>query len=91
MDNANQYLKKTHPLFPLICLGLIDNFSDLLLHQFTFSLLLDNLFPGTCKLNNNPLVLQVCMQTIMNSLEIEKVTASDNNNAILLQKHMEMF
>ena len=61
----------------LICRGLIDSISDLLLHHL---FLIAKRYIYTFKLNNCNPVLQVYIQTVMNSLEIEKEIASNNNN-----------
>ena len=71
----NISLTKSITFSPSICLGLIDNISDLLLHHL---LLIARRYIYTRKLNNSR---PVYMQTIMNSMEIKKQIASDNNNA----------
>ena len=85
----NTTLNKPIAFSPLICLGLIDNISDLWLHHLFF---IAKRYIYTCKLNNrnncNP-VLQVYIQTVMNSMEIEKELASNHNNIPSFKKHME--
>ena len=73
----NTTLNKSIAFSPLICLGLIDNISDLLLHHL---FLIAKRYFYTCKLNNCNRALQVYIQTVMNSMEIEKGIASNNNN-----------
>lgn len=73
----NTTLNKSIAFSPLICLGLIDNISDLLLHHL---FLIAKRYIYTCKLNNCNPALQVYIQTVMNSMEIEKEIASNNNN-----------
>ena len=73
----NTTLNKSIAFSPVICLGLIDNISDLLLHHL---FLITKRYIYTCKLNNCNPVLQVYIQTVMNSMEIEKDIASNNNN-----------
>ena len=74
----NTTLNKPIAFSPLICLGLIDNISDLLLHHL---FLIAKRYIYTCKLNNcNPVPVQVYIKTVMNSMEIEKEIASNNNN-----------
>ena len=78
MDNSKHHtLNKSIAFSPLICLGLIDNISDLLLHHL---FLIAKRYIYTCKLNNCNPALQVYIQTVMNSMEIEKEIASNNNN-----------
>ena len=73
----NTTLNKSIAFSPLICLGLTDNISDLLLHHL---FLIAKRYIYTCKLNNCNPALQVYIQTVMNSMEIEKEIASNNNN-----------
>ena len=73
----NTTLNKSIAFSPLICLGLIDNISDLLLHHL---FLIAKRYIYTCKLNNCNSALQVYIQTVMSSIEIEKEIASNNNN-----------
>ena len=76
-DSSKHHLNKSIAFSPLICLGLIDNISDLLLHHL---FLIAKRYIYTCKLNNCNPALQVYIQTVMNSMEIEKEIASNNNN-----------
>ena len=64
----NTTLNKPIAFSPLICLGLTDNISDLLLHHL---FLIAKRYIYTCKLTNCNPVLQVYIQTVMNSMEIE--------------------
>ena len=73
----NTTLNKSIAFSALICLGLIDNISDLLLHHL---FLIAKRYFYTCKLNICNPALQVYIQTVMNSMEIEKEIASNNNN-----------
>ena len=61
-----------------IYLGLIDNISDLLLHVHHL-FLIDKWYIFTWKLNNSHPVLQVYIQTVLNSMGIDKENVSDSN------------
>ena len=70
-------LNKSIDFSPLICLGQIDNISDLLLHHL---FLIAKRYIYTCKSNNCNSALQVYIRTVINWMEIEKEIASNNNN-----------
>ena len=69
MDNSKHHLKQIHCLLSSYLSVLIDNISDLLLHHV---FLIAKRYIYTCKLDNCNPVLQVYIQTVMNSMEIEK-------------------
>ena len=60
-------LNKSIAFSPLICLGQIDNISDLLLHHL---FLIAKRYTYTCKSNNCNFALQVYIQKVTNSMEI---------------------
>lgn len=71
------------PFSPALCLGLIDNISNLLLHQF---LLIARHYIYSCKLRNTIPMVQVYTQLVIRSTEIEKQIAFDNNNLASFRK-----
>ena len=73
----NTTLNKPIAFSPLICLGLTDNISDLLLHHL---FLIAKRYIYTCKLTNCNPVLQVYIQTLMNSMPLGQI------NSLILNK-----
>ena len=71
------------PFSPALCLGLIDNISNLLLHHF---LLIARHYIYSCKLRNTIPMLQVYTQLVIRSIKIEKQIAFDNNNLASFRK-----
>ena len=71
------------PSLPALCLGLIDNISNLLLHYF---LLIARHYIYSCKLRNTIPVVQVYTHLVIRSMEIEKQIAFDNNNLASFRK-----
>ena len=69
-------------------LGLTDNISYLLLHVHHL-FLIDKRYIYTWKLNNSHPVLQVYIQTVLNSMEIEKENVSDSNKISSFKKQIE--
>ena len=57
---------------PALCLGLIDNISNLLLHHFLF---IARHYIYSCKLRNTIPMVQVYTQLVIDSMEIEKQIA----------------
>ena len=65
-----------NPFSTALCLGLIDNISNFLLHHF----LIARHHKYSCKLRNIIPMVQMCTQSVIRSMEIEKQIAFDNNN-----------
>ena len=76
------------PFSPALCLGLIDNISNLLLHHF---LLIARHYIYSCKLRNTIPMVQVYTQLVIRSMEIEKQIAFDNNNLASFRKKWATF
>ena len=65
------------PVFsPFLCLGLVENVSNLLLHHL---LLIARHYIYTCKLKNSIPKLQVYIQLLLTSMKIEKKIALENS------------
>ena len=62
--------------------------SDLLLHVHHL-FLMDKLYFCSGKLNNSHPVLKVYIQTVLNSMEIEKENVSESNKISSFKKQME--
>ena len=79
------------PSLPVLCLCLIDNIFNLLLHHF---LRIGRHYIYSCKLRNTFLwytVVQVYTQLVIRSMEIEKQIAFDNNNLASFRKKFGNF
>ena len=76
------------PFSPALCLGIIDNISNLLLHHF---LLIARHYIYSCKLRNTIPMVQVYTQLVIRSMEIEKQIAFDNNNLASFRKKWATF
>ena len=61
---------------PFLCLGLVENVSNVLLHHL---LLIARHYIYTCKLKNSIPKLQVYLQLLLTSMKIEKKIALDNS------------
>ena len=85
----SQNLTLTNNSFsPTLCLGLTDSISDLL---FQYFLLIARHYIYTCRIRKTLPTLQVYIQLIMNSMEIEKQIALDNNNIAFFKKKWASF
>ena len=85
----SQNLTLTNNSFsPTLCLGLTDSISDLL---FQYFLLIARHYIYTCRITKTLPTLQVYIQLIINSMEIEKQIALDNNNIAFLKKKWASF
>ena len=73
---------------PALCLGLIDDISNLLLRHF---LLVARHYIYSCKLRNAIPMVQVCTQLLVRSMEIEKQIAYNNNNLASFRKKWATF
>ena len=73
---------------PTLCLGLTDSTSNLV---FQYFLLIARHYIYTCRIRKTLPTLQVYMQLIMNSMEIEKQIALDNNNIAFFKKKWASF
>ena len=73
---------------PTLCLGLTDSISDFL---FQYFLLIARHYIYTCRIRKTLPTLQVYIQLIMNSMEIEKQIALDNNNIAFFKKKWASF
>ena len=95
-NNVSQWTSEEHdltnlnitPFSPALCLGLIDNISNLLLHNF---LLIDRHYIYSCKLRNTIPMVQVYTQLVIRSMEIEKQIPFDNNNLASFRKKWATF
>ena len=76
------------PFSPALCLGLIDNISNLLLHHF---LLIAKHYIYSCKLRNTIPMVHVYTQLVIRSMEIEKQIAFDKNNLASFRKKWATF
>ena len=76
------------PFPPALCLGIIDNISNLLLHHF---LLIARHYIYSCKIRNTIPMVQVYTQLVIRSMEIEKQIAFDNNNLASFRKKWASF
>ena len=76
------------PITQGLCLGLIDNISNRLLHHF---LLIPRHYTYSCKLRNTIPMVQVYTQLVIRSMEIEKQIAFDNNNLASFRKKWASF
>ena len=61
---------------PFLCLGLVENVSNVLLHHL---LLIARHYIYTCKLKNSIPKLQVYLQLLLNSMKFEKKIAPENS------------
>ena len=61
---------------PFLCLGLVENVSNVLLHHL---LLIARHYIYTCKLKNSIPKLQVYLQLLLTSMKIEKKIALENS------------
>ena len=79
MDLRNPDLTNLNitPFWPALCLVLIDNMFNFLLHHF---LLIARHYIYSCKLRNTIPIVQVYTQSVVRSMEIEKQIGFDNNN-----------
>ena len=73
---------------PTLCLGLTDSISDLL---FQYFLLIARHYIYSRRIRKTLPTLQVYIQLIMNSMEIEKQIALDNNNIAFFKKKWASF
>ena len=76
------------PFSPALCLGIIDNITNLLLHHF---LLIARHYIYSCKLRNTIPRVQVYTQLVIRSMEIEKQIAFDNNNLASFRRKWATF
>ena len=76
------------PFSLALCLGLIENISNLLLHRF---LLIARHYMYSCKLRNTFPLVQVYTQLVIRSMEIEKQIVFDNNNLASFRKKWATF
>ena len=76
------------PFSLALCLGLIENISNLLLHRF---LLIARHYIYSCKLRNTFPLVQVYTQLVIRSMEIEKQIVFDNNNLASFRKKWATF
>ena len=76
------------PFSPALCLGLIENISNLLPHRF---LLIARHYIYCCKLRNTFPLVQVYTQLAIRSMEIEKQIVFDNNNLASFRKKWATF
>ena len=76
------------PFSPALCLGIIDNISNLLLHHF---LLIARHYIYSRKLRNTIPMVQVYTQLVIRFMEIEKQIALDNNNLASFRKKWATF
>ena len=75
---------------PTLCLGFTDSISNLVLHYFLL-VARHYSFIYTCRLRKTLPILQVYIQRIMNSTEIEKRIALDNSNIAYFKKKWTSF
>ena len=71
-----------------LCFGLIDDIKDLLFHHL---LLIARHYIYTCRLGNKLPKLQVYIQVLMNSIEIEKQIAFHNNDSNVFVRKWSRF
>ena len=71
-----------------LCFGLIDDVKDLLFHHL---LLIARHYIYTCRLGNKLPKLQVYIQVLMNSIEIEKQIAFHNNDSNVFARKWSRF
>ena len=71
-----------------LCFGLIDDVEDLLFHHL---LLIARHYIYTCRLGNKLPKLQVYIQVLMNSIEIEKQIAFHNNDSNVFVRKWSRF
>ena len=71
-----------------LCLGLIDNISNRLLHSF---LLIARHYTYSCKLRNTIPMVQVYTQLVIRAMEIEKQIAFQNKNLASFRKKWTTF
>ena len=71
-----------------LCFGLIDDVKDLLFHHL---LLIARHYIYTCRLGNKLPKLQVYIQVLMNSIEIEKHIAFHNNDSKVFVRKRSRF
>ena len=71
-----------------LCFGLIDDVKDLLFHHL---LLIARHYIYTCRLGNKLPKLQVYIQVLMNSIEIEKHIAFHNNDSNVFVRKWSRF
>ena len=71
-----------------LCFGVIDDVKDLLFHHL---LLIARHYIYTCRLGNKLPTLQVYIQVLMNSIEIEKQIAFHNNDAKVFERKWSRF
>ena len=76
------------PFSPALCLGLIENISNLLPHRF---LLIARHYIYCCKLRNTFPLVQVYTQLAIRFMEIEKQIVFDNNNLASFRKKWATF
>ena len=86
--SQNLTLTKEVSFSPALCFGLIDSISNLLLHHF---LLIARHYIYTCRLRSTLPILEVYIQLVMNSMDIENKIAFDYNTTISFKKKWAPF